>query len=94
MTQTSIGIGAMVIGIALLDVRVIIQGQMQRVVAKLAPPKTNRPLKNLFEALNRQCVRREYRRLFPARARKKFLVMRITSIAGALCILIGIFLAR
>jgi hypothetical protein len=58
-------------------IRLEIHNEMQRVVARLAPPKTNRPLKNLAEALNWKRVHKEYERLFPTRAKWKFLWMKI-----------------
>jgi hypothetical protein len=84
----------MLLGMGLLFVRVEIQNHMQRVIAKLVPPKTNRPLKNLFEAANKSRVRREYQRLFPKRARRKFLLSRITTIIGIICLFLGMYLAR
>jgi Na+-transporting methylmalonyl-CoA/oxaloacetate decarboxylase gamma subunit len=93
MQRNSYGLLMMFLGMGFLFVRIVIHNQMQRVVARLAPPKTNRPLKNLFEAINTSRVRREYQRLFPTRARRKFLVSRITTIVGIVCMLVGIFLA-
>jgi hypothetical protein len=72
MTGHSLGVAMLFLGMAFLYVRLAIHSQMQEVVAKLAPPKTNRPLKNLFEAINTSCVRREYQRLFPKRASKNY----------------------
>ena len=77
-----------------LLVGIVIHNQMQQVVARLAPPKTNHPLKNLFEAISTSRVRREYLRLFPRQAKKKLFVSRVTSIVGIVLILIGIFVAR
>ena len=94
MTKHSIGLMMVGLGVVFFWVRGWIQERMQHVVAKLAPPKTNRPLKNLLEALDSSRVRKEYERLFPERARRKFLAMRICTIAGAVCILLGIYLAR
>ena len=94
MTRESVAGGMLLFGVLLVNVRFFIQGRMQRVVAKLAPPATNRPLKNLSEALNTKRVHREYQRLFPVQAKKKFLLMRIVTIAGALCFLAGMLLLR
>jgi len=74
MTEHSVGLILMLLGMAFLFVRIEIHNQMQRVVAKLAPPKTNRPVKNLFEAIDMPRVRSEYRRLFPKRARRNVLL--------------------
>jgi len=84
----------MILGMGLLFVRIVVHNQMQGVVAKLAPPKTNRPLKNLFEAISTSRVRREYQRLFPKRAKRKFLLSRITTLIGILFLLIGMFMIR
>jgi hypothetical protein len=61
----------MFIGMAFFWVCIGIHNQMQQVVAQLAPPKTNRPLKNLSEATNPSRVRREYHRLFPEQRQEK-----------------------
>lgn len=93
MARISYGQPLMFLGMGFLFVRIVIHNQMQVVVARLAPPKTNRPLKNLFEAIGTRRVRKEYQRLFPIQARRKLLVSGITTIVGIVCILIGIFLA-
>jgi hypothetical protein len=92
MTGHSLGVTMMFLGMAFLYVRVVIHSQMQELVAKLAPPKTNRPLKNLLEAINTSRVRSEYKRLFPKRARRKFLLSRIRAIIGIVCIFLGMYL--
>ena len=94
MLPRSYGPPIMFIGMAFLLVRIVIHEQMQQIVAKLAPPKTNRPLKNLIEAIDYGRVRREFRRLFPKQARKKFLVVRVTTIIGILFLLAGLVVAR
>jgi hypothetical protein len=94
MTRHSLGGAVIVLGWLLLMVRIGIHNQMQRIVARLVPPKTNRPFQNFREATDPKRVRREYERLFPSRARRKFLWMRVTSIAAAICVLIGIVLLR
>jgi hypothetical protein len=94
MTGHSLGLTMMFLGMTFLFVRIVIHNQMQQVIAKLAPPKTNRPLKNLFEAINTSRVRSEYRRLFPKRARRKFLLCRIGTITGIVCLILGMYLAR
>jgi hypothetical protein len=94
MSRNSYGPLIIFLGMGFMFVRIVIHNQMHRVVAKLAPPKTNRPLKNLFESLSTSRVRREYQRLFPKRAKRKFLLSRITTAIGISLILIGIFVAR
>jgi hypothetical protein len=94
MTRDSFGVGLIFLGVLVFQVRLVIEGQMRRLVARLAPPKTNRPFKNLAEALNTRRVRTEYERLFPVRAKQKFLWMRIATILAVICVIVGIFLAR
>ena len=94
MTGHSLGLTMSVVGMAFLSVRIMIHNQMQQVVAKLAPPKTNQPLKNLFQAISTSRVRSEYRRLFPKRARRKVLLSRISTIIGIVCLILGMYLAR
>jgi hypothetical protein len=94
MTGHSLGLTIMFLGMAFLFVRIVIHNQMQQIVAKLAPPKTNRPLKNLFEATSTSRVRNEYEQLFPKRARRKVLLSRISTIIGIVCIILGMYLAR
>lgn len=94
MTERSIGVGLAFAGIGIAQLRIVIQSQMQRVVARLAPPKTNRPFKNLAEALSTKRVREEYKRLFPVRAKAKFFWMRVVTVVGIICFVTGIFLAR
>jgi hypothetical protein len=94
MTRHSLGAEVIVLGWLLLMVRIGVHNQMQRVVARLAPPKTNLPFQNFREATDPKRVRRQYERLFPVRARRKFLWMRVTTISAIICILIGIVLIR
>jgi hypothetical protein len=91
VTRQYISVVALVLAWLLLMVRLHIQEQMQRVVARMAPPKTNRPFKNFAEATNASRVRREYFRLVPVRAKKKFLLMRILALTSIVCLVIGIF---
>jgi hypothetical protein len=92
MTRHSFGLGLACFGMILLWVRIGIQNHMQHVVARLAPPKTNRPFKNLAEALDWKRVRTEYERLFPVRSRGKFMWIRVTTITGAIFLVIGFIL--
>jgi hypothetical protein len=92
MTRHSFGAGLAIIAWLLFMLRGEIHNQMRRVVARLAPPKTNRPFQNFREATDPKRVRREYERIFPVRARKKFLWMRATTIAGVMCFLGGMAL--
>jgi hypothetical protein len=94
MTRHSLGTSMFVLGWIFLMVRIEIQNQMQRIIARRVPPKTNHPFQNFREATDRKRVRREYERLFPARARWKFIWMRVTTIAAAVCAVIGIVLLR
>jgi hypothetical protein len=94
MTRHSFGLLLMLLGMAFWFIGGGLFSQMLRIVAKLAPPKTNRPFKNLFEANNRSRVRREYQRLFPEGARRKFLLIRISTLIGIVFILTGVFVAR
>jgi len=94
MSRNSFGLLLIFAGMSVWGYGGHLFNQMLRVVKKLAPPKTNRPFKNLFEAGNRWRVRREYQRLFPKQARKKFLIIRVTTVAGIVLIFLGIFLTR
>jgi succinate dehydrogenase hydrophobic anchor subunit len=94
MMGHSLGLVMMFLGMVFFWVAGEIHNQMQRAVARFAPPETNRPLKNLSEATNPSRVRREYQRLFPSRARRKFLLIRISAVVGVVCLLLGIYLAR
>jgi hypothetical protein len=66
-------------------------GKMQAEVARLAPPKTNRPLRNLFEATNMSRVWSEHKRLFPKSPRRSF--VRACGIAALLILLSGLILS-
>ncbi len=63
---------------------------MVRDVARLSPPKTNRPLRNLIEAHRVSRVWREHRRLFPNSKRRRFVLL--FDIAAALCLILLLFL--
>ncbi len=94
MTGHSLGSVMMFLGFAFFWICIGIHNQMQRLVARMAPPKTNRPLKNLGEALNSRRVWKEYRRLFPKRAERNALLIKLFVFVGVVCILLGIYLAR
>jgi hypothetical protein len=94
MTRHSFGLLLTLLGVGCWSIAGGLFNQMLRIVAKLAPPKTNRPFKNLFEANNRSRVRREYQRLFPEQARRKFLLIRISTLIGIVFFLAGVFVAR
>ncbi len=63
---------------------------MVRDVARLSPPKTNRPLRNLTEAHRVSRVWREHGRLFPNSKRRRFVLVFV--IAAALCLILLVFL--
>lgn len=94
MAQGPLGLVLIATGMACLYVSIGVRSGMQKAVAKLAPPKTNRPLKNLSEALDMSRVKREYQRLFPERAKKKLMLMRISMIVGIACLVLGAFLSK
>jgi hypothetical protein len=94
MTRQFFGAAIIALGWVLVTITIGIQIQMQLTVARLAPPKTDQPFQNLWEALSQKRIRREYERLYPDSAKRKLLWMRAISIAAAVCILIGVVLVR
>jgi hypothetical protein len=90
MTTDDIGVGFMLASWSIWMVSLFAYGKMQREVARLAPPETNRPLRNLFQAMDRRRVFREHRRLFRKSTRRSF--VRACEIASILLFLFGFIL--
>jgi len=90
MANDDLALGLMLAGWCIWMVGLGAYGKIQTEVARLAPPKTNRPFRNLFEAINRRRVWREHRRLFPRSTRRSF--VRVCEIVSALFFLFGFIL--
>ena len=94
MTRHSFGLLLLLLGMAFFWINAGIHFQMMVIVARLAPPETNRPAKNLSDAMNLSRVRKEYQRLFPERARRKSLAIRMNLIVGIVSLILGMYFIR
>jgi hypothetical protein len=65
--------------------------RLTRDVARVAPPKTNKPYQNFVEATNFARVWREHLRHFPRNSRRRAYVV-VTAI-GVACFVVGVILA-
>jgi hypothetical protein len=79
-------------GLALWIVGAVLMGRLVRDVARVAPPKTNRPFKNLSEANSLVRVWREHVKHFPASGRRTAFV--IVIVAAFACFGFGMALAK
>jgi len=87
-----IGLGLVVIGMFLWIAAIFVFSGLTRDVARVAPPKTNRPLLNLLETNDLGRVWREHKRHFPNNRRRK--AVAILTVAAALCAYLGFYLSK
>jgi hypothetical protein len=60
---------------------------MQTRVARLVPPRANRPWLDVFDAVNRKRILQEHTRLFPESKQRKF--EKVTRILAIVCFVAG-----